>query len=324
MIEQKHIIELFTRLGHAAAAIISQATARPFRASAPAVRIVTRAELADLTAAPACLACTPVELPRPGALLFAFSAPFDTLMPELFINPEAAAPPPQFTDLHKGAVAELMSIFWAEAAPLLGEKTGAPFKVRNTVVEHRPLGEFVAAMPLFTGLDSFIVAEHALQMGEGAQGGLTQVYPAVFFKELMLPPAAIPAPAPQGPRAQPLEQIPIARVAPDQVKIRPAAPAPMEKRPAARKRKTPAGNLQTLLDVPVSIVVELGRSSMPVSEILNLAPGSVVRMDNSVDDPVCVLMNGTVVARGSVVSKGEYFALQVVEIAGPQVRLEKS
>jgi len=327
MIEQKHIIELFTRLGHAAVAIISQATSQPFRLSDPTVRLMTKAELADRGGDPACLACTPVEAPRAGALLFVFKAPMDTLMPELFINPEATAPPPRFTDLHKGAVAELLSIFWSEAASLLGEKIGANFKVRNTVVSHQTLAEFAASMPLFTGLDSFLVAEHTMHLGSGAQGGMMQVYPAVFFKELMMPPATIPAPASDyvDSQARTMQAIPIQRVAPDDVKKRSAhridAPEAASML-AASRGKVSKYNLPTLLDIPVNVVVELGQARMSVSDILALAPGSIVRMESSVSEPVSMLMNGTVVARGDVVTKGEYFALQISEIATPQLRLE--
>ncbi|MFQ5657948.1 MAG: flagellar motor switch protein FliN [Candidatus Methylomirabilales bacterium] len=75
-----------------------------------------------------------------------------------------------------------------------------------------------------------------------------------------------------------------------------------------------------LLDVPLMMTVELGRAKMPVCEILHLAPGSVVELDRMVGDPVDILVNDTLIARGEVVVMGESFGVRLSHIVSQMDR----
>jgi len=72
--------------------------------------------------------------------------------------------------------------------------------------------------------------------------------------------------------------------------------------------------LEALFDVPVEVVVELGRRHMKVSEILGLVEGSVVKLEKMVGEPVDVLVNGRPVAKGEVVVVNERFAVRLTEV----------
>ena len=77
-----------------------------------------------------------------------------------------------------------------------------------------------------------------------------------------------------------------------------------------------------LLDVPLLVTVELGRVRMPVREILHLVPGSVVELDKVVGDPVDILVNDTLIARGEVVVMGESFGIRLSNIVSQVDRIQ--
>jgi flagellar motor switch protein FliN/FliY len=81
------------------------------------------------------------------------------------------------------------------------------------------------------------------------------------------------------------------------------------------------GSLDRLLDVTVTVAAELGRVTLPISEILKLGPGSVVELDRAVTDPVDLMVQGVRLARGEVVVVGDRFAVRIKEIAEPRKRL---
>lgn len=80
--------------------------------------------------------------------------------------------------------------------------------------------------------------------------------------------------------------------------------------------------LDLILDIPLKVTVLLGRTRWPIKEILGLAPGSVVELQSLVDEPVEVLVNGTLVATGEVVVVNENFGVRISNIIGPRERLQ--
>lgn len=78
--------------------------------------------------------------------------------------------------------------------------------------------------------------------------------------------------------------------------------------------------IDLLLDVTMSVTVELGRNSLSVEEVLALGPGSVVELNKLAGEPVDVLVNGRLIARGEVVVVDENFGVRVTEIASPKKR----
>lgn len=77
-----------------------------------------------------------------------------------------------------------------------------------------------------------------------------------------------------------------------------------------------------LLDVPLLVTVELGRTRMPVREVLHLAPGSVVELDKLAGEPVDILVNDTLIARGEVVVMGESFGIRLSHIVSQAERIQ--
>ncbi len=81
-----------------------------------------------------------------------------------------------------------------------------------------------------------------------------------------------------------------------------------------------AGSLEVLLDVPLEISVELGRVKMMVREVLDLGTGSIVEVDKAAGEPVDVMVNGRLVARGEVVVIEDNFGVRITEILNPNER----
>lgn len=82
-------------------------------------------------------------------------------------------------------------------------------------------------------------------------------------------------------------------------------------------RKTTAPdsmNLDLLLDIPLEVVVELGRTRMRISEVLELTSGSIVELDKMAGEPVDVFVNNRLIARGEVVVIEEHFGVRITEI----------
>jgi flagellar motor switch protein FliN/FliY len=75
-------------------------------------------------------------------------------------------------------------------------------------------------------------------------------------------------------------------------------------------------NLAVLLDIPVEVSVELGCCQLPMREVLQLKPGSIVQLDKVADAPVDLYVNDKLVARGEVVVVDDRFGIKVTEIIG--------
>ena len=82
-------------------------------------------------------------------------------------------------------------------------------------------------------------------------------------------------------------------------------------------------NLEIILDLPVMVTVELGRTKKSLEEILNLKPGSVVELDRLAGEPVDVLANGVLIAKGEVVVIDETFGVKITEIASRKQRINR-
>ncbi len=82
-------------------------------------------------------------------------------------------------------------------------------------------------------------------------------------------------------------------------------------------------NLNLILDIPLKVTVELGRTKMAVSELLNLTQGSVLELSKLAGEPMEVLVNGKLIARGEAVVVNEKFGVRLTDIISPSERIEQ-
>ena len=95
--------------------------------------------------------------------------------------------------------------------------------------------------------------------------------------------------------------------------------------PAANADTADAGprDIDRILDIPVQLTVELGRTRIPIKHILQLAQGSVVELDGLAGEPMDVLVNGCLIAQGEVVVVNEKFGIRLTDIITPSERIRK-
>ena len=87
-----------------------------------------------------------------------------------------------------------------------------------------------------------------------------------------------------------------------------------------------SGNLQDfdmILDIPVQMTVELGRTRISIRNLLQLAHGSVVELDGLAGEPMDVMVNGTLIAQGEVVVVNDKFGIRLTDIITPSERMRK-
>lgn len=82
-------------------------------------------------------------------------------------------------------------------------------------------------------------------------------------------------------------------------------------------------DIDMILDIPVQLTVELGRTKIPIRHILQLAQGSVVELDGLAGEPMDVLVNGCLIAQGEVVVVNEKFGIRLTDVVTPSERLRK-
>ena len=113
----------------------------------------------------------------------------------------------------------------------------------------------------------------------------------------------------------------------------PAARAPREELPRAASPVSalslPASsgaavmNLNMVLDIPVHLSVELGRTRVPIKQVLQLKPGSIIELDSVAGEPVDVLVNGYLIAQGEVVVVNGKFGIRLTDVVTPSERFKR-
>lgn len=82
-------------------------------------------------------------------------------------------------------------------------------------------------------------------------------------------------------------------------------------------------NLDLVLDVPVTVSLRVGSTSMPIRDLVRLVEGSVLALDRQADQPMDVLVNGTLIAHGEIVVVDDRFGVRLTDVVSPLERIEK-
>ncbi len=82
-------------------------------------------------------------------------------------------------------------------------------------------------------------------------------------------------------------------------------------------------NIEVILDVPVTLSMEVGRARIPIRNLLQLNQGSVVELDREAGEPLDVFVNGTLIAHGEVVVVNEKFGIRLTDVISPAERIRK-
>jgi flagellar motor switch protein FliN/FliY len=95
-------------------------------------------------------------------------------------------------------------------------------------------------------------------------------------------------------------------------------------KPLSGKGKADTANdIDMILDIPVMLTVELGRTKLPIKNLLQLSRGSVIELNGMAGDPLDILVNGCLIAQGEVVVVNERFGIRLTDIITPSERIRK-
>ena len=251
----------------------------------------------------------------------------------------------ELTDLHLSAICEAMN-------QMMGSASTSMSSMINDVVDISPptatrvdfAGEVSDELEELAG-QTFALVSFRMVIGDLVDSQIMQLYPLEFartiYQRFLGSPAmedkvaedmaqsqstAQPAPQPQ-PQPAPTVQQPVMNngmaMAPAQQPMYAAMPAPdVNIQPAQFQSFSQVPdlsgiapeNIDLIMDVPLEVTVELGRTSKSIKEILDFSPGTIIELDKLAGEPVDVLVNGKFVAKGEVVVIEESFGIRVTEI----------
>ena len=278
-----------------------------------------------------------------GTNLLAMKEKDAAIIADLMMGNDGSNPPEDMSELYMSAVAEAMNQMMGATATSLSSIFKnrvdlAPPKVRlidlagnDNITDSVKDGESLARIAFRMVVEGLIDSEIMLILPLGVardmvDGLLHSSAPAPTPAPQPAKPAAAPQPTPMAaaPAAAqpmyvtpPLQQRAPATMAMDQnVLVQPAQFAPLKQ----TVLNVGDSDIGMIMDVPLQVTVELGRTRKLIREILELAPGSVLELDKLAGEPVDILVNGKIVAKGEVVVIDENFGVRITGIVSMQER----
>ncbi len=254
----------------------------------------------------------------------------------------------ELSDLHLSAISEAMNQMMGSAATSLSSMLEKKVDISPPSASLIDLNDTIEDSEISTFLNNVVVqVAFDMKIGDLIDSQIMQLYPFDFARELFerfmgssnkkaaeaeAVPAAEPVPAAQ-PQMAPQAGAPQMAMAPQmapqmmdpnmmqmqQPYMMPGAnvnvqPAQFQQFNAGISPLLQQENIDLILDVPLEVTVELGRSNKSIKEILDFAPGTIIELNKLAGEPVDVLVNGKYVARGEVVVIEENFGIRLVEI----------
>jgi flagellar motor switch protein FliN len=270
-----------------------------------------------------------------GANLFVIKQRDAAIIADLMLGGDGNAPAEEFNEIHQSAVQEAMNQMMGAAATSMST-------VFSKKIDISPPSIALMDLSAGTGADKLpedeqlVSVSFDLKIGNLIDSSIMQLLSTEFAKdmvtELLQPAPAEPeeTAAPQQQAAPSQTQPTMQQAAPQQsAPQRPAQPAPNVQQAAFASFDTPAAppaeqprNLDLLMDIPLKVSVELGRTKRTIKEILELSVGSVVELDKLAGEPVDIHVNDKLIAKGEVVVIEENFGVRVTDILSQTDRLK--
>ncbi|TAL39452.1 MAG: flagellar motor switch protein FliN [Spirochaetes bacterium] len=247
-----------------------------------------------------------------GKSLILFSMNDAEVISSLMMGDETGAPPAELTEAHQSTIQEFVGQMLSSAATQFAERLGKPVNTSAPIlsVVNGP-GELK-----FPGAGEMA----KITFNVSIEGIVNSRFYQIM--EMPLSSSIVKGLQPQmGPSMQPSyqPQQQMMQQGMQQVGIAPVKFPPLgEGIPSGV-----SGNISLLLDVPMTLTVELGRTRQLVKDILGLGEGSIIELDKLAGEPVDLLVNGKLIARGEVVVIDENFGVRVTDIVSKDERLSK-
>lgn len=327
-IERDTIGEVGNICMSSAATALSALLSRPVQITTPGVDLVDEAEVRKQFAGPAVVVVIKYTDGLDGRNVFVLTTRDASIVADLMMGGEGV-PSDEIGELQASAVAEAMNQMMGSAATSMAEMIGERTDISAPEVQILDLSENIEGPTLgFTG--PIVRTSFQLLVGDLIDTTLMQLMQMDFAQDLVSRLTSAPA----APSAE--VSAPVAAAAPEPVAA--AASATEDDRhlhavpvPVAQSVTFPSldempavpggSDISLLLDVPLQVTVELGRTQLRIRNVLELVPGSIIELDKLAGEPVDVLVNGKQIARGEVVVIDEEFGVRITDVASQAKRL---
>jgi len=174
--------------------------------------------------------------------------------------------------------------------------------------------------------ETLVVVTFRMEIGTLIDSELLQVMPMRSAQQMVeylmgghtptpAPPQAMPVAQPPAVLEQPVPQM----STPDNPLVQRAQFSPLPPAPSS----IPGASIDLILDVPLQVSVVLGKSRKTIKDVITMGVGSVVELDRMVEDPVDILVNGTLIAKGEIVVVNENFGVRLTSILSQTERLKE-
>ncbi|SMC65870.1 flagellar motor switch protein FliN/FliY [Sporomusa malonica] len=251
------------------------------------------------------------------------------IIADLMMGGEGTNPPSELNELYMSAVSESMNQMMGSTATSISTIFKKKVDIAPPKVNLLDFALDPNVTNIISGDDALVRVSFRMEVEDLIDSELMQILPLNVAKEMVenlmsaVQPAASPPPTPAAPPK------PAATPQPAPTYAQPAAPQPAQNvavQPVQFAPLKPVGmpgtdtNIGLLMDVPLQITVELGRTRKLIRDILELTPGSVVELDKLAGEPVDILVNGKLIAKGEVVVIDENFGVRITDIVSPLER----
>ena len=279
-----------------------------------------------------------------GENIFLMKAQDAAIISDIMLGGEGLNPKEELTEIELSAVQEAMNQMMGASATSMSTVFNKRVDISPPLVQYEDIDKLEEVSGKIDG-DVFVKVSFQLKVGELIDSNIMQLIPLDFAKLLvnqLLEPEvedtqAAATIAPEKPldvteekskhnlaNTMPKNE----HIAPQQIgnqfspesTVQTASFSEFEQPELSQQGQR---NLDMLLDIPLKVTVELGRTKQTVEEILDLSPGSIVELDKLAGEPVDVLVNNKLIAKGEVVVIDENFGVRITDIVSQKDRLSK-
>ena len=320
----------------------------------PAVSIDTMAMIKDQYPMPYLIVEVGYTVGINGNNILAIQASDASIIADLMMGGDGTNPSEELNEIHMSAVGESMNQMMGTVSTSLSTMFNKKIDISPPKVSLIDFGTEDQVTKLVDQNEPLVKVSFRMEVDGLIDSEIMQILPVDVAKEMVdflmhtgeddepeeapapapapaaPAPAPTPAPAPQAPPAMAAApaMMPQAAAMPaygmqakvaSNVPVQPAQFTPLSSEPVSVND----ANIGLILDVPLQVTVELGRTKKSIKEILELSNGSIVELDKLAGEPVDIHVNGKLLAKGEVVVIDENFGVRITDIVSPLERAQK-
>ena len=253
------------------------------------------------------------------------------IIADLMMGNDGTNPDEELSEIHMSAVSESMNQMMGSVATSLSSMFNKKVDITPPVVTLVDLGTAEVVSKLLDKVDPIIQTSFRMEVDGLIDSEIMQLLPLDVAKDMVdalmnqqadvdneeeaivaaAPAAAAAAPENYGYGAPPMQPHVASNVPVQSAQFTPLSSVPVQVNDA---------NIGLILDVPLQVNVELGRTKKSIKDILDLTKGSIVELDKLAGEPVDIMVNGKYLAKGEVVVIDENFGVRITEIVSPLER----